>query len=313
VGGDEIRVTIPTGDRGMVGRECPACDQYFKLKPGTGLATTTCVCPYCAHSAESDQFFTSDQIDYAQSVALREIQEHVIGPMMRKIDRDLHRSSRNSMIKLSLRYRSSDIPIDQYSEQDLETDVTCATCSLEYAVFTVFATCPDCGDPNALDVFIASIDVATKRLHLADAVDDVALRDDLIADAVGSGVSAFDTLGKELRRRYASIIPMKPKNPFQNLDVVAKVLGWDLNAGPFGDLDRCERDHLKLMFQVRHIFEHNGGVVDDAFCRAVPEMNHLIGRRYPLNRSDANALLRLLPGLGRKTVSRVQALVDGNN
>jgi hypothetical protein len=162
-------------------------------------------------------------------------------------------------------------------------------------------------------VFLASIDVATKRLHLADAVDDVALRDDLVADAVGSGVSAFDTLGKELRRRYASVIPTKPKNPFQNLEVVARVLDWDLIAGPFGNLDRGERDHLKLMFQVRHIFEHNGGVVDDAFCRTVPGMNHLVGRRYPLNRSDADALLCLLAGLGREAVSRVQTLVDSND
>ena len=67
------------------------------------------------------------------------------------------------------------------------------------------------------------------------------------------------------------------------------------------------------MFQVRHIFEHNGGVVDDDFCRTVPGMNHLVGRRYPLNRSDADALLLLLPGLGRKAVSRVQALVDSNH
>jgi len=37
---DEIRlkVTLPTDDEGMVGRECPQCKQYFKIKPGTGLA-----------------------------------------------------------------------------------------------------------------------------------------------------------------------------------------------------------------------------------------------------------------------------------
>ena len=140
MGRDKIAVTIPTDGRGMVGRECPACGQYFKLKPGTGLATTTCLCPYCAHAAESDAFFTQDQINYAQSVALQEIQKQVLEPMMRRIDRDFRRSSRNSMIKLSLKYRPSRITIDHYSEADLETDVVCATCALEYSVVTGFAT-----------------------------------------------------------------------------------------------------------------------------------------------------------------------------
>lgn len=305
---DQIRVPIPTDNRGMIGRECPACGRYFKLKPGTGLATTACVCPYCSHAAESGHFFTRDQIDYTRSVALREFQDHHLRPMMRKIDRNLRSSSRNSMIKLSLRYRPSSIRIDLYSEKDLETDVTCGTCSLEYAVFTVFATCPDCGDPNALDVFIASIEIATKRLRLADETDDASLRHDLWADALGSGVSAFDTLGKELRRRYPSSVPAKPKNPFQNLDVVAGMIGWNIDAGPFGDLNRDERDHLRLMFQVRHIFEHNGGVADEEFCRKVPGTTHLLGRRYPLARSDAATLLDLLLRVGLQVVSQVQAL-----
>ena len=95
-------------------------------------------------------------------------------------------------------------------------------------------------------------------------------------------------------------------------DECSITLGWDLDAGPFGDLDTNERDHLQLMFQVRHAFEHNGGVVDDEFCRKVPGMNHLVGRRYPLKRSDATALLDLLPRLGRQVVSQVQALANSS-
>ena len=81
---------------------------------------------------------------------------------------------------------------------------------------------------------------------------------------------------------------------------------------PFGDLDGDERGHLQLMFQVRHLFEHSGGVVDDDFCRKVSGMDHLIGRRYPLKRSDAATLLDSLRRLGRRTVSQVQALASNN-
>lgn len=308
--GDKISISLPTDERGLIGRECPSCGLYFKLKLGTGLPVSICRCPYCSHIAESEDFFTQEQIDYIQSVALREIQRQYLDPMMRKMDRDLRRSSRDSMISISLKYRPSSITIKSFREQDLETDVTCAGCSLEFAVFTVFATCPDCGDPNALDVFLSSITVAVKRLHLADTIDYDVLRHDLIADAVGSGVSSFDTLGKELRRRYPSVIPKQPKNPFQNLEVVASMLGWDLEAGPFGGLNGSQRSHVRLMFQVRHLFEHNGGVVDEDFCRKVPNTEYLLGQRYLVRPSDVEELLGLLPELGRSAVSQVQKLAQ---
>jgi hypothetical protein len=76
----------------------------------------------------------------------------------------------------------------------------------------------------------------------------------------------------------------------------------------FGDIDRDEREHLRLMFQMRHVFEHNGGVVDDEFCSTVPGTDHLIGRRYPLQQSDAETRLGILPRLGQQVLARVQAL-----
>lgn len=45
--GDEVRlhITLPVDDEGMLGRQCANCDQYFKLKLGTGIQdiTTTTV------------------------------------------------------------------------------------------------------------------------------------------------------------------------------------------------------------------------------------------------------------------------------
>lgn len=292
----------------MIGQECPSCNRYFKVKPGTGPNTDECVCPYCEHTGATEEFWTGDQVKYAHSFALKEFDQRYMKPMIQKLDRSLRRSSRNSLIELSLRYTPSHTPIHRYSEQDLETDVTCANCGLEYAVFTVFATCPDCADPNMLDVFHTSIAIATKRLLLADGTDDAALGNDLIADALGSGIAAFDTLGKRLRERYPTAIPARPRNPFQNLTVVADALSWDIDSGPFGDLDHDQRTHLSLMFQVRHLFEHNGGVVDEDFCRKVPGMEHLLSRRYPLTRSDAEALLSLLPQLGERAVERTKAI-----
>ena len=45
------------------------------------------------------------------------------------------------------------------------------------------------------------------------------------------------------------------------------------------------------MFQVRHIYEHNMGVIDDDFVRKVPDLGHLKGRKYLLVRDEIEKFL----------------------
>ena len=70
-------IKVPKDKSGMTGRECPneACLGYFKVKFGTGLKgkDVPCICPYCGHQGSHDTFWTQKQLDYAQSIAVREI------------------------------------------------------------------------------------------------------------------------------------------------------------------------------------------------------------------------------------------------
>ena len=43
-------------------------------------------------------------------------------------------------------------PIRYYSEETLETKVVCDECTLRYAIYGVFAFCPDCGKHNSLQI-----------------------------------------------------------------------------------------------------------------------------------------------------------------
>lgn len=69
----KMSIEIPLDDEGMVGRECPICSQYFKLKPGTGLKIDYCSCPYSSHKDDSNSFFTPEQIEYARSIAIDQV------------------------------------------------------------------------------------------------------------------------------------------------------------------------------------------------------------------------------------------------
>lgn len=36
--GNQMAIPIPPDDKGYIGRECPECEQYFKITLGTGIA-----------------------------------------------------------------------------------------------------------------------------------------------------------------------------------------------------------------------------------------------------------------------------------
>ncbi len=214
-----ISVPIPTDERGLVGRRCPACLRYFKLKLGTGLPTETCNCPYCEHASDISDFTTPEQEEHVRSVGLREAQERILKPMMRRFGESLksiERATSGGLIQIRVEVRDDwrSIPLALYREREVETGITCEACGLEFAVYGVFAACPDCKGMNASTVFHKSLEAASKRLILLDGDLDTEIAEALLSDALGSAVGAFDAVGKELRRRFPSLLPSRPRNLF---------------------------------------------------------------------------------------------------
>jgi hypothetical protein len=301
MGSEVVKVTLKTDARGMLGRRCPSsdCAQYFKLKPGTGLSTSKCHCPYCGASGDAQSFSTKDQIEYAKTVAAKQVVE----PLLRKFGQNLNRISnqtRGGLIELKFSMRSAQFRVHHYREADVETDVTCDHCGLEFAVYGVFAMCPDCSRLNAFAVFAKSMEVCRTRLallELDETKDDPELERSILRDALTSSIGAFDALGKRLREAAPDVFPAKPKNLFQNFDALDSALlasGQGV-AARLGCQDQASR--MRLLFQVRHIIEHNMAVADDDFVRIMPAFGHLRGKIYPLTRGEVEELLVLLADL----------------
>jgi hypothetical protein len=292
-----IRVALPTDENGLTGRQCPACQRYFKLKFGTGLPVDTTHCPYCKEAANASEFLTPEQGEYAITAALPEINRRVISPMMRDFGKSLQRSvrqaSRNSLIGLDIKldYREHHVPIAHYRERQLETSVTCDKCTLEFAVYGVFASCPDCTQINASFVFRKSMEAATRRLGLCEDAADDATREAVLADAITDSVSAFDAVGKELRKRFPDLLPDRPQNLFQSLDTLDEALAKTGRRTMAEALGQRAFEDLKLMFQVRHVYIHNLGVVDQAAAERAPALHRYLGRKYPLDRDSVTAFI----------------------
>jgi len=298
MGDRTIRVSLPTDEQGMVGQQCPSpeCGQYFKLKPGTGLPIEDCGCPYCGTRADSSEFLTYDQLEYAKSVAAKQVLEPTLRDFKRNIEA-LNRPSRGSLIDIKFSVNLPPFRTHSYQESDVETHVTCTNCGLEFAVFGVFAFCPDCGQLNAFDVFEACLEVCRRRLRLLDLPETAAdqeLVKAILVDALRSAVAAFDALGKKLRQARPDVFPDRPKNLFQNVAALDRSLDKATGAGLAARLGADGFDNLVRLFQVRHVYEHNLGVVDEEFVAKVPAYRHLKGRLYPLSREDVERLVELL-------------------
>jgi hypothetical protein len=288
-------ISIPPDDSGFFGRECPECEGTFKVTPGTGLSgIDQCYCPYCGHHGSNNTFWTKAQIEYAKSVVMNQVS----GEMLRILKRhefDIKPKGPFG-IGFSLKVTGSAEPVSRYIEPRLETELVCDGCSLRYAIYGLFAFCPDCGIHNSQQILNKNIEVVRKLLALADTADE-GLRERLVENALEDGVSAFDGFGREVCRvsleRVGKAVPS-----FQNIaaarDTLYQKLGFDLRARLTDD----EWRFIVRAFQKRHVLAHKMGVVDQKYIDATNDASAVVGRKVSISADEVETVCDVLARLG---------------
>ncbi len=299
---------MKTDDKGMIGRECPSedCGLYFKLKLGTGLPIQVTRCPYCETEAEMVEFFTRDQLQFIKSVVAKEIVEPAAREFAQNIEQ-LNRNQPDSLIRFGFSVRYEIMPPHEYMEEQLETEISCDQCGLEFAIYGVFSTCPDCGQLNALSVCLASLETAKKKLKLSqDQNLDDDLKSDFLRDALVGAVGAFDAFGKALRSRRTGFRSKARSNLFQAIEALDAEL-------QVMDIPRIKElvgvnawEELKWFFQARHIYNHNAGVVDNRFAAKQPAVAHMVGRILPLETDRLRINIETLGRLAKELDARIR-------
>lgn len=292
--GNHFSIPIEPEEDGYIGRECPVedCLGYFKITLGTGVTgPAPCYCPYCGHSGDQDTFFTQAQIEYAQSVVLRQFTDAFHKDL--KAMEFEHKPRGMFGIGISLKVKSgTPYPIHYYREQQLETEVVCDNCTLRYAIYGVFGWCPDCGVHNSLQILAKNLELARKELDLASIVERD-LADHLIGDALENAVSAFDAFGRELCERKRTEIR------FQNI-ASARARVQDRFQVDFADgLGEQEWQAVCRAFQKRHLLAHKMGVIDQEYVDRANDPGAQVGRRIRLDHDEVVAAIDLVERLGR--------------
>lgn len=288
-----VSVTTSPDHDGYTGRECPNCERYFKVMFGTGLSDTTEMhCPYCQTSAGSDQFFTKEQIAYAQSVALGAFQAEIVEQLQDSAKRMTFETGGLFNIKVSTEVTGEEMTIEHYTDHALETEITCETCGLSYKIYGVFATCPDCATHNSRQILTTNLGVLRKQL---DADDEALPR--LLKDAV----SIFDAYGRTTTEHHRG-----NRISFQNLPGAERNLqlhGLSLRA----HTTREEWEFLNRSFQKRHVLTHNVGVVDEDYLAKANDPDAIIGRKIRLTAAEVERTIDLLARLSEQLTTSAPA------
>ena len=183
--------------------------------------------------------------------------------------------------------------------------MSCDNCSLEFSVYGVFASCPCCGQLNALRVILSSLDTAKKKLLLSEEPTlDRDLREDFVKDALTGSVSAFDAFGKALAKNQPTLFPENKRNLFQDIEALNGHLQTQGIPSLETTIGVSAWEDLKWFFQARHVYVHNAGVVDERFTSRQPALVYMQGRVLPLESERLAQNIDVLSSLCRELDNR---------
>ena len=189
---------------------------------------------------------------------------------------------------------------------DWETEILCPKCGTGYSVIGTAYFCPCCGYNNVKTALIESL---TSIEKMVDSIDDMerlfrakygenyakdASRK-LLEDSLSNIVSAFQKYAELL---YSQISTEKARvNDFQIIDKRSKLFMDACGKDYSSWLNASELDRVNLLFQKRHILEHNAGIVDDMYLQKSGDNSYVTGQRMIIKKSEIYELINLIKKL----------------
>ena len=324
-----IPVTLHSDEKGYFDRECPNEDCLYTFKIlmkdwEEKVSDDEVHCPLCGHVDTSDKWWTQDQLEKMQEIAASWAMNYIQGELDKSFKK-LERSTRNNKFirityKPGRRVTFINNPIGQ--REEWETEICCEKCGTHYSVIGSAYFCPCCGFNSAVNSFNDSLDSIEKMLESLPEMKDM-LTDKYNADSaetmcqsmlessIGYMVSAFQKFASckydEIKEKTSRV------NDFQIVDKGSKLFEEETGKKYSDWLTAGELAFMELMFQRRHILEHNNGMVDQQYLNKSGDTSYSLGQRIIVKEVDAHSLLAILRKLGNSiTTLQVGGGSDGN-
>jgi len=315
-----IPITFRSDEKGYFDRECPNenCLYTFKVyMPDweTKIGTNDAHCPMCGHIASHESWWTQEQLDAMREIAT----DYAKNLILKELDKtfgNLARSTRNNKFvkvtyKPGRRVSFINNPIGQ--REEWETEVTCEDCGTRYSVIGSAYFCPCCGHNSAESIFEESMDSVEKMVaslpQMRELLTNLYGRDkadtmcrDMLESTLGDIVSAFQKFAECVYKRKSSTAVRV--NDFQMVQKGSDLFKSATGTGYDTWLTTSELDRMNLLFQRRHLLEHNTGMVDNMYLQKSGDTSYVAGQRLVVREADAYELLSIIKKLaaGLKTL-----------
>jgi hypothetical protein len=236
--------------------------------------------------------YIKKQVEY---FALNNLVKPELSKFKRKFQ-NANQNDKNSLLKITCDVSLNHLEIPEFKDLDIEqlqTKIKCDACKTEFSVFGNFANCPICNNMSAFNSYRNSINITNKIFLLFDKENlKKEVRREIYSGSIDKCISHFDSLGKELRKKKSEIFPDKPKNLFQNLYLL------DSKINQYISKNHDNFEALLKMFQVRHVYTHNSGVIDTDFVQKVPDYTSDIDKIYEITKEEIESFIINMQELG---------------
>ena len=265
----EFQVPIPT-DEGYIGRECnnSECKKYFKIHKDS-LLFDEMFCPYCGQNFPKEELLTQDQLGYVQEYAIEQLREVAI-KQAQDIFKKGFRSSKNVKFKPGRPYKAKPIA-PKHQEKVVDSQVQCSNCKVSFQIYGIFSFCPGCSTEN-IQIYDANLEIITNEISSGDN------RHRSLRHAYSDLISTFEIVAKNRAISFT-----KDQTNFQDLYNTRKFFKQHIGIDVFENITERDIRSLQRVFQKRHVYEHNDGVIGKRYVKKMPEDAHLENQKAKLS------------------------------
>lgn len=307
-GQTSVSIPIEDDEEGYFDRECPSEDCLFQFKVlsedwADKVRDEEVFCPSCGHSADSDKWWTEQQIEHAQQAALAQITGAISDAMTRDAAQWNRRQPKGGLISMTLKVdaRNTQVLLPPAAAEAMRLKITCPACECRYAVVGAAFFCPACGHNAADQQFSQSIGGIIQSLDAIESVRSAIADRDVAENTIRlitenglqNAVTAFQRCAEAMYAELPSAGKAR-RNAFQNLSEGDALWAAATGNAYSAHLPSDELATLQRAFQQRHLLAHTQGIVDADYLAKSGDTRYQIGQRIVVRETFAREIAALV-------------------